>query len=173
MRADRGSSYFVGPLARLNLNFDKLLPRAQAAARSCGISWPCHNPFMGIVARAIELVHACEEALALIDAYQEPASSRVQFRVQGGEGCAATEAPRGLLYHRYRINDQGLVEAAKIVPPTSQNMRRIEDDLEAILARIPGAAGSRNCPGLGELVRCYDPCISCSTHFLKLQLDRR
>ena len=162
----------MGPLARLNLNFDKLLPRAQAAARSCGIAWPCHNPFMGIVARAIELVHACEEALALIDAYQEPAKSRVEFRVQGGEGCAATEAPRGLLYHRYRINDQGLVEAAKIVPPTSQNMRRIEDDLRQYLPGFLAQPESEIARVSESLVRCYDPCISCSTHFLKLQFDR-
>jgi coenzyme F420-reducing hydrogenase alpha subunit len=172
VRADRGSSYFVGPLARLNLNFDKLLPRAQAAARSCGIAWPCHNPFMGIVARAVELVHACEEALALIDAYQEPARSRVDFRVQAGEGCAATEAPRGLLYHRYRINDQGLVEAAKIIPPTAQNMRRIEDDLRQFLPGFLAQPESEIARASENLVRCYDPCISCSTHFLKLKLDR-
>ena len=172
VRADRGSSYFVGPLARLNLNFHKLPPQAKAAAESCGITWPCRNPFMGIVARAVELVHAYEEALAILDRYQEPASSRAQFEVHAGEGCAATEAPRGLLYHRYRINDQGLVEFAKIIPPTSQNMRRIEDDLRAMLPGIlekPEPEIARACE---NLVRCYDPCISCSTHFLKVKIDR-
>jgi len=172
VRADRGSSYMVGPLARLNLNFDKLLPIAQAAAKSCGVAWPCHNPFLSIVARAVELVQACEEALALIDAYQEPATGRVEFRVQAGEGCAATEAPRGLLYHRYRVNDQGLVESAKIIPPTAQNMRRMEDDLRQLL---PGSLDKpeEEIARISEnLVRTYDPCISCSTHFLKLRLDR-
>ncbi len=172
VRADRGSSYFVGPLARLNLNFDKLLPRAQAAARSCGVAWPCHNPFMSIVGRAVELVHAFEEALALVDAYQEPAASRVEFRVQAGEGCAATEAPRGLLYHRYRINDQGLVEAAKIVPPSSQNMRRMEEDLRQLLPAYLDQPEAEIARVSENLVRTYDPCISCSTHFLKLRLDR-
>jgi coenzyme F420-reducing hydrogenase alpha subunit len=172
VRADRGSSYFVGPLARLNLNFDKLLPRAQAAARSCGMSWPCRNPFMSIVARAVELVHAFEDALGIIDAYQEPAASRAEIQVHAGEGCAATEAPRGLLYHRYRINDQGLVEAAKIVPPTSQNMRRMEDDLRQLLPGVLNQPDAEIARVSENLVRSYDPCISCSTHFLKLRFDR-
>jgi coenzyme F420-reducing hydrogenase alpha subunit len=171
-RADNGSSYFVGPLARMNLNIDKLMPQALAAARACGVSWPCRNPYMGIVARAVELIHACEEALAIIGTYREPASSRVEFKVRAGEGCAATEAPRGLLYHRYRINDQGLVEFAEIIPPTAQNYHRMEDDLRAILPGVldrPEAEIAQVCE---KLIRTYDPCISCSTHFLKLRLER-
>ncbi len=172
VRAGKGSSYFVGPLARINLNFDKLLPQAKAAAESCGIAWPCRNPFMGIVARAVELVHAYEEALAILDTYREPASSRAEFDVHAGEGCAATEAPRGLLYHHYRINDQGLVEFAKIIPPTSQNMRRIEDDLREMLPGILEKPEAQIAQACENLVRCYDPCISCSTHFLKVKIDR-
>lgn len=172
VRADGGSSYFVGPLARINLNFAKLLPQAQAAARASGVAWPCRNPFMGIVARAVELVHAYEEALAIIEAYREPAASRVEFKVRAGEGCAATEAPRGLLYHRYRIDDKGLVEFAKIIPPTAQNLRRMEGDLRELLPSMlqrPEAEITQVCE---NLIRSYDPCISCSTHFLKLKLDR-
>ena len=172
VRADRGTSYQVGPLARVNLNFAKLLPAAQAAARGCGVTWPCRNPFMSIVARAVELVHAYEEALAIAEAYQEPAASRVEVKARAGEGCAATEAPRGVLYHRYRINAQGLVEFAKIVPPTSQNLRRMEDDLRAVLPDVldlPDAEITATCE---NLIRSYDPCISCSTHFLKLKIDR-
>ena len=172
VRADRGTSYFVGPLARINLNFDKLLPQAQTAARASGVSWPCRNPYMGIVARAVELTHAYEEALAVIEAYQEPATSRAEFKVHAGEGCAATEAPRGVLYHRYRIDDQGLVNLAKIIPPTAQNLRRMEDDLRELLPGVlqkPEAEIAQICE---NLVRNYDPCISCSTHFLKLRLDR-
>jgi coenzyme F420-reducing hydrogenase alpha subunit len=172
VRADRGTSYLVGPLARINLNFAKLSPQAQAAARASGVGWPCRNPFMGIVARAVELVHAYEEALAIIDAYREPASSRVEFPIHAGEGCAATEAPRGLLYHRYRINDQGLVEAAKIIPPTSQNLRRMEDDLRALLPGILNRSEAAITQACENLIRSYDPCISCSTHFLKLRLER-
>jgi len=172
VRADKGSSYLVGPLARVNLNLSKLMPQAQAAARACGIAWPCRNPFMGIVARAVELTHAYEEALAIIETYQEPATSRLELKVRAGEGCAATEAPRGVLYHRYRINDQGLVESAKIVPPTSQNYRRMEDDLRGLLPGVldrPEAEITQLCE---NLIRSYDPCISCSTHFLKLRIDR-
>jgi coenzyme F420-reducing hydrogenase alpha subunit len=171
-RADNGSSYFVGPLARINLNLDKLMPQALAAARACGVSWPCRNPYMGIVARAVELIHACEEALAIIETYHEPASSRVEFKVRAGEGCAATEAPRGLLYHRYRINDQGLVEFAKIIPPTAQNYHRMEDDLKAILPSVLDQPEAKIAQVCEKLIRTYDPCISCSTHFLKLRLER-
>jgi coenzyme F420-reducing hydrogenase alpha subunit len=171
-RADNGSSYFVGPLARINLNIDKLMAQALEAARSCGVSWPCRNPYMGIVARAVELIHACEEALAIIETYREPASSRVQFKVRAGEGCAATEAPRGLLYHRYRINDQGLVEFARIIPPTAQNYHRMEDDLKAILPAVLDQPEAQIAQVCEKLIRTYDPCISCSTHFLKLRLER-
>jgi len=171
-RADNGSSYFVGPLARMNLNIDKLMPQALAAARACGVSWPCRNPYMGIVARAVELIHACEEALAIIEAYREPASSRVQFKVHAGEGCAATEAPRGLLYHRYRINDRGHVEFARIIPPTAQNYHRMEDDLKALLPGVLDRSEAEIAQVCERLIRTYDPCISCSTHFLKLRLER-
>jgi coenzyme F420-reducing hydrogenase alpha subunit len=172
VRVDRNSTYFVGPLARINLNLDKLFPQAKEAARTCGISWPCRNPFMGIVARAIELLHAYEEALALIEAYREPATSRVEVKVHAGEGCAATEAPRGVLYHRYRLNDQGLVEFAKIVPPTAQNLGRMEDDLRGLLPGILDRSDAEIALTCEKLIRAYDPCISCSTHFLKLKIDR-
>jgi len=171
-RADSGASYFVGPLARINLNLDKLMPQALEAARTCGVSWPCRNPYMGIVARAIELIHACEEALAIIEAYREPASSRVEFKVHAGQGCAATEAPRGLLYHRYRIDDRGLVEFSRIVPPTAQNYHRMEDDLKAILPGVLNQSEAEIAQVCEKLIRTYDPCISCSTHFVKLRLER-
>jgi len=171
-RGDNGSSYFVGPLARINLNIDKLMPEALAGARSCGVSWPCRNPYMGIVARAVELIHACEEALAIIEAYREPSSSRAEFKVRAGEGCAATEAPRGLLYHRYRIDEQGLVEFARIVPPTAQNYHRMEDDLKAILPGVLDQSEAQIAQVCEKLIRTYDPCISCSTHFVKLRLER-
>ena len=171
-RVDSGASYFVGPLARINLNLDKLMPQALEAARTCGVSWPCSNPYMGIIARAIELIHACEEAVAIIDAYREPASSRVEFKVHAGEGCAATEAPRGLLYHRYRIDGRGLVEFSRIVPPTAQNYHRMEDDLKAILPGVLDQSEAEIAQVCEKLIRTYDPCISCSTHFVNLRLER-
>ncbi|MGE5326973.1 MAG: Ni/Fe hydrogenase subunit alpha [Deltaproteobacteria bacterium] len=166
------ASYFVGPLARVNLNFDKLSPLAQQAARDSGIAWPSRNPYAGITARAVEMVHAFEEALGIIDRFEEPGRSRVEIEVRAGEGSAATEAPRGVLYHRYRIDSRGLVEFAKIVPPTAQNYRRMEDDLRLLLPGVldrPDEEIARSCE---NLVRCYDPCISCSTHFLKVRIDR-
>jgi coenzyme F420-reducing hydrogenase alpha subunit len=96
----------------------------------------------------------------------------VEFKVHAGEGCAATEAPRGLLYHRYRINDQGLVEFARIIPPTAQNYRRMEDDLKAILPGVLDQSEAEIAQVCEKLIRTYDPCISCSTHFLKLRLER-
>ncbi len=172
VRADRGTSYFVGPLARVNLNFEKLSPAAWQAAQESGIGWPCRNPYAGIVARGVELVHAFEEALSIVENYCEPARSRVEIEVRAGEGCAATEAPRGVLYHRYRIDERGLVEFAKIVPPTAQNCRRMEDDLRLLLPGLLDRPEPEIRHLCEQLVRSYDPCISCSTHFLKLELDR-
>lgn len=167
-----GSSYLVGPLARLNVNFERLLPRARQAAASSGIAWPSRNPFHGIVARAVELVYAFEQALAIVDAYRQPERNRIGIELRAGEGCAATEAPRGILYHRYRVSEQGLIEFAKIVPPTSQNMRRIEDDLRLIVEANAHKPESEIAQACEKLVRCYDPCISCSVHFLRLRLER-
>ncbi|HWR52830.1 MAG TPA: nickel-dependent hydrogenase large subunit, partial [Bryobacteraceae bacterium] len=129
-------SYMVGPLARFNLNYSRLPESAQQAAREAGLGAPCRNPFRGIVVRAVELVFACQEALRLIDAYEPPAAPKAEIRVRAGAGAAATEAPRGLLYHRYDIDEHGLVQTAKIVPPTSQNQKRIEDDLWYFLPQV-------------------------------------
>lgn len=168
-----GAGYLVGPLARVNLNLERLLPRARQAAAASGIAWPSRNPFHGIAARAIELVYVFEEALALIEAYREPARGRVEVQDAQGEGCAATEAPRGILYHRYRVNEQGLIEFAKIVPPTAQNLRRIEHDLRLVIEANVAKTDAEIALACENLVRCYDPCISCSVHFLRLRLERK
>jgi coenzyme F420-reducing hydrogenase alpha subunit len=166
-------SYLVGPLARINLCFDQLSPTAKRAAEACGIAWPSRNNFQSIAARAIEVINAYEEAIAIVKQYNaEPATSRVPYDPKPGVGCHATEAPRGLLYHRYRIGDDGLIAEAKIVPPTSQNQGQIEDDLRTYVPRVASyedTVATRKCE---HLIRNYDPCISCSTHFLKLTLDR-
>ncbi len=172
VRADRGTSYLVGPLARVNLNHAQLPPVSRQAADHCGITWPCFNPYAGIVARAVELVMACEESLRIIENYAEPEPPRVEHALRAGEGCAATEAPRGLLYHRYRFNDQGLVQSARIVPPTCQNYRRIEDDLRLMLPGILDRPDAEITEACEKLVRNYDPCISCSTHAVKVRIDR-
>lgn len=172
VRALRGSSYLVGPLSRVNLNHDHLTPLARQLASESGINWPCLNPHAGIVARAVELVYACEESLQIIDAYQEPDPPHIEYTARAAEGCAATEAPRGLLYHRYRIDDAGLVQSARIVPPTGQNCRRIEDDLRLLVSGILDRSDAEIVEACEKLVRNYDPCISCSTHALKSRISR-
>jgi coenzyme F420-reducing hydrogenase alpha subunit len=166
-------SYLVGPLARMNLCFDQLTPTAKRAAETCGIAWPSRNNFQSIAARAIEMIDAFEEAVAIVKDYNaEPAIGRVHFTPKPGAGCHATEAPRGLIYHRYRIGDDGLIAEAKIVPPTSQNQGQIENDLRAYVPRIvefDDAVATQKCE---HMIRNYDPCISCSTHFLDLRIER-
>jgi coenzyme F420-reducing hydrogenase alpha subunit len=176
-----GKSYLVGPLARFNLCFAQLSPTARLEAERIGLTPPVLNNYRSILVRAVEVIHAFEEALAICKSYQaEPEPSRIPIpplpaagRGTGGEGsvgCHATEAPRGLLYHRYRIGDDGLIAEAKIVPPTSQNLFRIEEDLRLqlpALLHMENAAMTHRCE---QLVRNYDPCISCSTHFLRVEL---
>jgi coenzyme F420-reducing hydrogenase alpha subunit len=166
-------AYLVGPLARLNLCFDQLMPTARCEAEACKVDWPCRNNFKSIVARAIELIHAFEESIAIVKDYQRELShSRIPHTPAPGAGCHATEAPRGLLYHRYRIGDDGLIAEAKIVPPTSQNLRRIEEDLRAYVPRVVACDDPEATRRCEHLIRNYDPCISCATHFLKLTIER-
>ncbi len=165
--------YCVGPIARYSLNFDRLPEPIQQVAREAGLGPVCKNPFQSIVVRSVETLYACEEALRIIAQYEPPESPAVKVEPHAASGCACTEAPRGSLYHRYRIDDRGNILDAKIVPPTSQNQNSIEQDLrEFVTARInlPEAELQWQCE---QAVRNYDPCISCSTHFLKLTIDRQ
>jgi coenzyme F420-reducing hydrogenase alpha subunit len=171
-RTAERTSYLVGPLARVGLNVDRLSPTARRIADEVGITWPSKNLFHSIVARGLELIHAYEEALEILKAYETPSLSRVPVEHRDAEGCAATEAPRGLIYHRYRVTADGKIVFAKIVPPTSQNQKQIEEDLRRYLPTIltdDDAASALECE---KMIRNYDPCISCSTHFLTLTVDR-
>ncbi|HBL29723.1 MAG TPA: Ni/Fe hydrogenase subunit alpha [Acidobacteria bacterium] len=165
-------TYHVGPLARYSLNFDKLAPIAQQAAREAGLGTVCRNPFQSIVVRAVELLQVCDEALAIVESYEPPDPPAVEILPRAGTGAAATEAPRGLLYHRYQIDADGKVLLAKIVPPTSQNLRQIEDDLRAFVEGHLDLPDDRLTWQCEQAIRNYDPCISCATHFLKLTVDR-
>lgn len=173
VRLPQCTPYFVGPLARLNLNRERLSPAARQLSDDVGITWPCFNPYQSIVARALELVHAYEESLQIIADYQPFAPAKIQYQPHAGEGMAATEAPRGLIYHRYKIDDDGRIKFAKIVPPTSQNQGQIEADLRAILPGILSDDDQLTALECEKLIRSYDPCISCATHFLKLEVQRR
>jgi sulfhydrogenase subunit alpha len=164
--------YFVGPQARYSLNFDRLSPLAQEAAREAGLGPTCANPFQSIVVRSVETLYACDEAIRIIETYEPPAQPAVDFEPREGTGCAATEAPRGLLYHRYRIDAEGTIADAKIVPPTSQNQKSIEQDLRRFVAERLDLPRERLTWQCEQAIRNYDPCISCATHFLKLDLDR-
>jgi coenzyme F420-reducing hydrogenase alpha subunit len=164
--------YFVGPLARYNLNFDRLTPLAQKAARSAGLAPECRNPFKSIIVRSVETVYACEEALRIIDQYEMPEKPAVEVKPHASRGCGCTEAPRGILYHRYRIDDSGAILDAKIVPPTAQNQRIIESDLREFVSKNLKLTQEKLTWQCEQAVRNYDPCISCSTHSLKLTIER-
>ncbi len=167
-----GGPYLVGPLARLNLNFEQLRPEAAALADRVGLSVPIRNPYRALLARGLELVQSYAEAIELVGTFRPSGPSRVPVAPCPGEGAAASEAPRGLLFHRYRLNEAGMVEAARIVPPTAQNLSRIEADLRGLLPRIAEQPEPDISQACESLVRAYDPCISCSTHFLTLDLER-
>jgi sulfhydrogenase subunit alpha len=168
---ERGA-YFVGPLARYNLNFDRLSPLAQEAAQGAGLGPVCRNPFQSIIVRSVEILYAFDEALRIIEGYEMPDQPAVELHPRAATGSACTEAPRGILYHRYRLNDEGLILDAKIVPPTSQNQKTIENDLRRYVEQaieLPEDQLTWQCE---QAIRNYDPCISCATHFLKLHIER-
>jgi sulfhydrogenase subunit alpha len=168
-----GGNYLVGPLARLNLNHEQLLPQAKKALQESGIKLPLTNPYKSLIARAIELVQSYEEAIQLIRAYNPTGPAHLELKLKAGEGSGASEAPRGLLYHRYKIDYQGRVKFAKITPPTAQNLPRIEEDLLALAPRLVEMPQDLATLTAEHLVRSYDPCISCATHFLKLKIENK
>jgi len=168
-----GGCYLTGPLARFSLNSSALSPIAAQAAAGAGLSAECRNPFRSIIVRAVEVVYAIEEALRIIDDYQRPLRPFVDVPARAGVGHGVSEAPRGLLYHRYQIDTEGLVSAATIIPPTSQNQTAIETDLARLVSdnlSLDDAALTTLCE---QLIRSYDPCISCSAHFLTLTVQHR
>jgi coenzyme F420-reducing hydrogenase alpha subunit len=166
-----GGPYLVGPLARYALNFDRLSPLAKEAAHAAGLGPVVRNPFRSIVVRAIEVLWACDEALRLIAAYEPPSRPAVDVAPRAATGHAATEAPRGLLYHRYRLDAAGVIVDAKIVPPTSQNQKRIEEDIASFVAPRLGLPAERLTWACEQAVRNHEPCISCATHFLTVRVE--
>ena len=164
-------SYLCGPLARFNLNFDRLGAEAQRAARSIGLEPPCHNPFKSLLVRLVEIIQATDEAIGIIRSYARPAAPFVEAPARAGTRFGAREAPRGRRLPRYALAAEGTITEAKIVPPTSQNQAAIEEDLRDLapeLARRPLAEATVLAE---QAVRSYDPCISCATHFLELRIE--
>lgn len=169
---ERGA-YFVGPMARYNLNFDRFSPLVQEAARDTGLGPECRNPFKSIVIRSLEILYAFDEALRVIEQYEMPDQPAVEMHPHASIGHAITEAPRGILYHRYRLDDEGLILDAKIIPPTSQNQKTIEDDLRGYVTQFISLPEEQLTWQCEQAIRNYDPCISCATHFLKLHIERQ
>jgi coenzyme F420-reducing hydrogenase alpha subunit len=170
-----GKPYLVGPLARVNLNRDRFPDAVRSLMAETGIQWPSGNMFHSIVARAVEVYYALWEALRLLENYHIPdAPSTAAVTAKAGVGYGCTEAPRGLLWHRYELDDRGQLVSARIVPPTSQNQARIEDNLrQALLALGLDQEPDKLRFHCEQVIRNYDPCISCATHFLDLRLQRR
>jgi sulfhydrogenase subunit alpha len=164
--------YVCGPMARFNLNFDNLSTLAKQAAVAARIPVPCRNPFMSILVRAVEVIHALDESIRMIEAYEPPAKPFIEVKPRASTGFGCTEAPRGLLYHRYRLGEGGLIEDAKIVPPTSQNQKSIEQDLFELAPRMAKLSHDSATAIAEQAIRNYDPCISCATHFLRLTVER-
>jgi coenzyme F420-reducing hydrogenase alpha subunit len=168
-----GEPYLVGPLARVNLCGGQLHREVRDTLASTGIRFPSHNMFHSVVARALEIHHALLEAIRLLESYALPESSFIRVEPKAGEGAWATEAPRGLLWHRYRVDAEGRIASARIVPPTSQNQARIERDLRVSIERVGARLDDAQLRRHAEMViRNYDPCISCATHFLRLNVQR-
>jgi coenzyme F420-reducing hydrogenase alpha subunit len=168
---ERGA-YLCGPLARFALNAEELSPLAREAARDAGLEPSERNPFRSILVRCVELVYAADEALRLIAAYEQPELPALDLQPRAGTGHGCTEAPRGILYHRYRLDAEGTVEDARLVPPTAQNQGVIEEDIRQVATAgldLEEAALQANCE---QSIRNHDPCISCAAHFIKLNVDR-
>jgi sulfhydrogenase subunit alpha len=171
--ATGGGSYTVGPLARANLNADHLGPLAREAGALAGLRLPTSDPFDSIGTRVAEAALAIEEALAIIRRYRPPEPAFVEASPRAGRGAWITEAPRGMLYHRYDVAADGTILAARIVPPTSQNLRHIEEDLRWFVPGVLDRSDEELTRLCEMVVRNYDPCISCATHFLRLEVDRQ
>jgi sulfhydrogenase subunit alpha len=165
-------SYFVGPMARYALNYEKLSDLAKEKAREAGLGTVCTNPFQSIIVRSVEILYAVEEALRILESYVRPTQPCLELVPHASEGFSVTEAPRGILYHKYQIDAQGEILNAKIVPPTSQNQKAIEEDLFGFVQKNLSLSDEKLRLACEQAIRNYDPCISCATHFLDLKVDR-
>jgi coenzyme F420-reducing hydrogenase alpha subunit len=172
LMVDGDTPYYVGPLARVNLNVEQLTPVAKDVLARSGMTVPDADPFFSMAARLAESTLAIEESIRLIRDYTPPDPPMADVVPRAGRAMWVTEAPRGTLYHRYDVAEDGTILEAKIVPPTSQNLRHMEEDLRQFLPGVldePDEELTRLCE---MVVRNYDPCISCATHFLSLDITR-
>jgi sulfhydrogenase subunit alpha len=165
-------AFMAGPLSRMNNNFDQLSADAKAAAKEIGFAAPCYNPFMSVVARAVELVNSIDVAIALIDELGEPKYEEPSFEVKAGESYAVTEAPRGICCHGGRIDKDGICQKWDIVAPTARNVYNLEKDFEAFVPKLLDLSDEDLKLKCEVMIRNYDPCQSCATHSIKVNLKR-
>ncbi len=167
-------SYMVGALARFNLNYEKLSPLAKEVAGIFGLKPVCHNPFMNNVAQLVETVHTVEDSIRLIGEIEksglksQPEYNRPEVKIKAGRGISAVEVPRGVLFHDYTYNAKGVCTKANCIIPTNQNHGNIEQDMKALVPKLLDKTEKEIELSLEMLVRAYDPCISCSTHAVKI-----
>ena len=169
-RLRNGRPYITGPLARFNLNYELLAPEVRDVLEEAGFKAPLRNTYQSIIARAAESYHAVLEIERLVKEYSEPDEPYREAEVRAGEAAAIVEAPRGMLYHRYRIGDDGKILYANIVPPTAQNYAAMEEDILKVgdlILRQPFEKAQRI---VETTIRNYDPCISCSVHAIRLRI---
>jgi coenzyme F420-reducing hydrogenase alpha subunit len=164
-------AYVVGPLARFNLNFKQLSALALQAASEVKLAPVCNNPFKTIIIRSIEILYACEQALRIIENYERPAEPAIALKPVATTAYGCTEAPRGICWHRYRLDENGIILDARIVPPTSQNQKIIEKDLLYFVRRNADLPDDKLTWMCEQVIRNYDPCISCSCHFLNVKIE--
>lgn len=164
-------SYMVGALARFNNNHDQLSARAQKAAEELGLKAPCYNPFMNTVVQVVEVVHALDESIRLIDELLDKGLKEEDRRIllKAGRGVGSVDVPRGILFHDYTYDKNGICVEANCIIPTNQNHANIQKDMEALLPQVLDRPQEEIRLSLEMLVRAYDPCISCSTHLLKVE----
>ncbi|MGA7874833.1 MAG: Ni/Fe hydrogenase subunit alpha [Desulfoferrobacter sp.] len=168
----KGSRYMVGALARFNNNSNRLMPLAKEAARDLGLDVPCFNPFMNTIAQIVECAHCVEDGIEIIEQILSSGikadAERAQVKVRSGVGVGAVEAPRGILFHEYEYDQAGKCLTANHVIPTAQNLANLEADMRVFAPRFIDAEEKEIAYQLEMLARAYDPCISCSTHVVRL-----
>jgi len=164
-----GHGYMTGPLARVNLNFEQMSGAVKDAVKDNGIRFPSHNPFLNNVARSLELLHCFDRAVNIIE-NNSFRKEKNEYKIKPGEGYGANEAPRGTLYYHYGIDEKGIAASANILTPTAQNLKKIEEDVNAFLPKILEESKEKIIQNLEMLVRAYDPCISCAAHFLTVEV---
>ncbi len=159
-------TYFVGALARLNLQAEKLNPEAKKILRKAKIKLPSYNIFHNLLAQAVETIHCIEESQKLLKLYLKnpPAKVLIDPQIKAGEGLGIVEAPRGTLYHYYKVDKEGVVKKANIITPTAQFLNNLEKDLKQYLSEMKVKSSQKRRDLIKQMVRVYDPCISCATH---------